>query len=431
MYDIYIPSESRNRRHKHIIPYVHVELCTYIWAQMPQVLSPRSVVAARSSKHTKRFHRFIFIILLFPYSFSLLIFQMTVNNGDEESQQASQKDAMLHRHEEAILLNRFQRVAEARLEQLAARGQHDYRIGDAERQIIHSLSGYGVLKGTLAGILTFGILRKGPVYMARYLYRRKPMSENNTRAGGGGPTATPHKYPGPPSPNQSPPKTSYEYQVSTLPNQINTNSNNYPRSRNFFVRSIWFWFDSMLSLMMGASVCMAYSDSVEDIKDQIVALPLQPGRSLTSDTFCPVMIRELALVRQENSPAYQRLSKTQSQSGTTHSSSSSSASSPLPSSIMYFHAIQDFAANCQRRHFVERSIRQQQRQDDEGGGGLGLSSASSSSSSWKSVEIPTAISPTAPRWTGEDEDDNHESNLHIDYDDDDDESWDGNKNNNN
>ena len=373
---------------------------------------------------------------------------MPVNNSDKESQQPSQKDVIRHRREEAILLNRFQRVAQARLEQMMARrqlpsgdeppGMDEYRMGDAEQRIIHSISGHGVPEGILAGIVTFGILRKGPVYMARYLYRRKQTFENNNmRAGGGAPTATPHKYPGPPSPNQSPPKTTDGYQFSALPNQINTNSNNnpfqvalrkdYPRSRNFFVRSIWFWFDSMLSLMMGASVCMAYSDSVEDIKDQIVALPLQPGRSLTSDALCPVMIRELALVRQENSPAYQRLSKTQSQSSTAHSSSSS----PPPSSVMYFHAIQDFAANCQRRHFVERSIRQQQRQDDEGGGGLGLSSASSSSSSWKSVEIPTAISPTAPRWTGEDEDDNHESNLHIDYDDDDDESWDGNKNNNN
>ena len=359
---------------------------------------------------------------------------MPVNNDDKESQKSQEKDLIRHRREEAILLNRFQRVAKARLEQMMARqppsgddeaGLDEFRMGDAEQRIFHSISVHGVPEGILAGIVTFGILRKGPVYMARYLYRRKQTFENNNmRAGGGAPTATPHKYPGPPSPNQSPPKTSYEYQVSALPNQINNNSKNndpfqvallkdYPRSRNFFVRSIWFWFDSMLSLMMGASVCMACSDSVEDIKDRIVALPLQPGRSLTSDTFCPVMIRELALVRQENSPAYQRLSKSQS----------SSSSPPTPSSVMYFHAIQDFAANCQRRHFVERSIRQQQRQDHEGGGGLGLSS------SLRSVEIPTAISPSAPRWTGEDEeDDNHESNLHIDYDD---ELWDGNKNNKN
>ena len=70
--------------------------------------------------------------------------------------------------------------------------------------------------------------------------------------------------------------------------------------------------------------------------------------------------------------------------------------------------------------FVERSIRQQQQQEvvvveeeEEDGELLGLSL-----SSLRSVEIPTAISPTAPRWIGEDEEDDYKS-------------WDGNNNNNN
>jgi hypothetical protein len=365
---------------------------------------------------------------------------MPVNNDDKESQKSQEKDLIRHRREEAILLNRFQRVAKARLEQMMARqppsgddeaGLDEFRMGDAEQRIFHSISVHGVPEGILAGIVTFGILRKGPVYMARYLYRRKQMVENNTRTAGGAPTAAPHKYAGPTSPNQPPPKTADGYQFSVLPNQINTNSNmhsnnpfqvalrkDFPRSRNIFVRSIWFMFDSMLSLMMGASVCMAYSDNIEDIKDQIVALPLQPGRSLTSDTLCPVIIRELALVRQENSPAYQRLSQSPPvpRSHSWQQQQAMPSHSPSPASIMYFHGIQDFAANCQRRHFVERSIRQQQYEQEQ------LESMSPSTS-FTPVEIPSAILPTAPRWTGDEEEhDDNEANISLDFED----KWDNN-----
>jgi hypothetical protein len=144
--------------------------------------------------------------------------------------------------------------------------------------------------------------------------------------------------------------------------------------------------DVMLSIMMAASVSMAYTD-LEDITHQIVTLPLVPGRSLTSDALCDVIVKELALIQRENPPAYQRF---QRQPPAVLSKPAPTTnrlpSQPSQSAVQYFQAIQDFAAHCQRRAYVERSIRQQQ--------GLDASVP---------VEIPTAISPTAPRWSDQED----------------------------
>jgi hypothetical protein len=257
-------------------------------------------------------------------------------------------------HEEALLLNRFKQVATSRLEEMALQSETSgvkYQMGDQERKIFQSLYGMGITEGIVAGIVTFVVLRKGPVYIARYVYNRKMAAAQGGHPTPQHPSASPWTSP--------PPKTPDGYQFS-LPNSAtggNPTSHNpfqvgirqdYPRSRNWLVRSIWFAFDSLLSVMMAASVSMAYTD-VDQIKDQIVKLPLAPGPSLTSDALCKAITKELALVRKENSPAYQRLLARRYRQ---HDDHDSTKLSPPPPYSFYFQAIQEFGANCERRYWV-------------------------------------------------------------------------------
>lgn len=331
------------------------------------------------------------------------------------SQQQRQSSSRRDRQEEMILLNRFYRVASARLEQLVRQseesgGMEELRMGEAERQIIRSMSSQGVVEGMVAGIVTFGILRKGPLYIARYVHNRnlKMITGSGSGVGGGvGP-----KPCGGSSPTQPfPPKTAdgYQFSVPTIPGGGSTSSSShqtnpfqaaplrkdFPRSRNVIIRSVWFCIDTVLSVMMGASVCMAYTD-LDAVKDQIVALPLVPGRSLSSEALCDVIVKELSVVRRERSPAYQRLVSKRGIPGPGVDEESEVAHT---TSKAYLQAIEDFSANCQRRQYVERTIREEQ--------GLPPSTP---------VEIRSPISPTAPRWrehTEDDEDDDDSGDFDV------------------
>jgi hypothetical protein len=119
----------------------------------------------------------------------------------------------------------------------------------------------------------------------------------------------------------------------------------FPRSGNFLVRSIWFMFDVTLSLMMAASTSMVYSDT-NTIRQQIVDMPLVEGTSLTSDALCRPIVQELAKIKEEKDPAYERLDEL------------NEAGTPTPASS-YLHNITSFAKNCERRWYVEQRIRQE------------------------------------------------------------------------
>jgi hypothetical protein len=193
------------------------------------------------------------------------------------------------------------------------------------------MTGMGLKEGIAAGILTFVILRRGPIYVGRWVRRRQLAQYQNTN----------NRMPS--SPDEY--KLSDPRSITTNPFQRAATRQDFPRSGSFVARSIWFAFDITLSLMMAASTSMAYTDT-DMIRQQLIELPLVAGRSLTSDALCDALVKELYKVQAEKDPAYERLQKL-NKNGT-----------PTPASY-YLEGIVDFCANCERRRLVERQIRQE------------------------------------------------------------------------
>jgi hypothetical protein len=268
------------------------------------------------------------------------------------------QDQLKERRDEQLLFSRFKNVAADSLERLSTRIENDnnnkLKLGDEEKKRLQNLTGMGLKEGIVAGILTFVVLRRGPVYIGRWVRRRQlAQYQNNTNM--------------PPPPSSDGYKLSDPRMTSTNPFQRAATKQDFPRSGNFFIRSIWFVFDVTLSLMMAASTSMAYTDT-DVIRQQIIEMPLIQGRSLTSDALCDAIVKELYKVQAEKDPAYERLHKL-NKDGT-----------QTPASY-YLEGIMKFSANCERRRFMEQRLRQER----------GLSST-------EPVEIPSpGVARTGPR----------------------------------
>jgi hypothetical protein len=247
--------------------------------------------------------------------------------------------ALKNRKEEAALFSRFKKVATSKLERMtneAQDGGPPYTMGKQEQEILRQLQGMGFKEGIAATALAFVILRRGPIHVARWLEKRQLARQQSS------------------APNQSgltPPPASGGYQLAD-PNKVPNNNPfaaksrnpNFPRSKSFIIRSIWFTFDSVLSLMLGTSISMAYTDT-EKIREQVIGMPLVPGRSLTSDALCDDIVKELQQVKKARDPAYVRLSK---QSG-----------QEITPAAFYLQGLVGFSENCQRRRFAEQQFRQE------------------------------------------------------------------------
>eukprot|EP00531_Pseudo-nitzschia_arenysensis_P020125 CAMPEP_0116146044 /NCGR_PEP_ID=MMETSP0329-20121206/16946_1 /TAXON_ID=697910 /ORGANISM="Pseudo-nitzschia arenysensis, Strain B593" /LENGTH=325 /DNA_ID=CAMNT_0003641749 /DNA_START=8 /DNA_END=985 /DNA_ORIENTATION=+ len=255
------------------------------------------------------------------------------------------QERMRERREEQQLFQRFQNVATAKLEHLSRQiqttetadgvGAHvgftskKLEFGEEEQKVVRRMTSMGLREGILAGLASFVILRKGPIYIGRWVQRRnaRGAASNNS------------------------------YQLSD-PKKL-TNSNNpfekaaqqqrgdFPRPRGFVSRTVWFVFDTVLSLMVGANVSMMYTDK-DSIRKEVVSLPLIPGRSLVSDALCDEMIRELQAVRTEKNPAYKRLQNI----------SQNKSAEATPASF-FMEGIVQFCENCERRRYLEKRLRQE------------------------------------------------------------------------
>jgi hypothetical protein len=255
------------------------------------------------------------------------------------------QDALKLRRDEQNLFARFKNAAIHALEKTSREdeenegGINNLRMGMEESRIVRNLNGVGMLEGLAAGILTFFVLRRGPVYVGRWV-RRRQMAQYQ------------HHQQSPSSSSLQPPPSGSGYRFSD-PNATTTNpfhrsfnpAQEFPRSGSFVVRSIWFMFDVTLSLMMAASTSMAYTDT-DKIRQQVIDMPLIQGTSLTSEALCDPIVRELAKTRQEHDPTFERLHKL------------NKTGCPTPASI-YLNNIIHFAENCERRLFMERKIREE------------------------------------------------------------------------
>jgi hypothetical protein len=259
------------------------------------------------------------------------------DNGEESSgnrlDSKQYQNALRNRREEAALFNRFKAVATSKLESMrneAQAGGAPYTVGEKEQEILRQLQGMGVKEGIAATVVAFVILRRGPIHVARWVEKRRLARQPQS----------------PTHPGMTPP-ASGGYQLSD-PNKVTnpfarTRNHEFPRSKSFVIRSIWFMFDSVLSLMMGASISMAYTDT-DKIREQLIDMPLVSGRSLTSDALCDEIVKELQQVQKERDPAYVRLSQL-------------SGKDTTPAAF-YLQGLIGFSENCQRRRFLERELRQ-------------------------------------------------------------------------
>jgi hypothetical protein len=246
-------------------------------------------------------------------------------------------NALNNRRDEQILFARFKNAAVNALEQMSRQEDNDgdmkkFQMGREESRIIRNLNGVGMIEGLAAGIFTFVVLRKGPLYVGRW-FRRRLLSPYQQSS----------------SPSRTPPNSS-GYSFSD-PNATNTNpflnasnpSQEFPRSGSFLIRSIWFMFDATLSLMMAASTSVAYTDT-EKIRRQVIDMPLIQGTSLISEALCDPIVRELAKTRKADDRTFERLNNLNEKG------------SPTPAST-YLDNIIHFAENCERRRYMERKIR--------------------------------------------------------------------------
>lgn len=326
------------------------------------------------------------------------------NNNDsglfgDNNNNASPKEIQ-ERQEEMQLLTRFKDVVTNRLEQMtseleqmpkeAIKEQKKYKMGEHEKKILLEMQGMGLAEGMAAGIATFLLLRRGPIWIGNFIVKRR---------GGGAATGNVPKNPFQNASTMSSPiKATGGYQLSNPLFASSTNPN-FPRSRSPIIRAIWFVFDTTLSLMMAANVSMQYTD-LRRIRDDLVELPLAEGKSLVSEAFCESLTQELQKVQQENSPAYQRLvqqyqKRQSSDQFSNFSSSSDEAINPL---ALYMEGITLFTQNCERRAFRQREIFQEQ-------GGTGFAGSfdddtttTSSSDDLSSIPIPPpGIAKDGPR----------------------------------
>jgi hypothetical protein len=246
------------------------------------------------------------------------------------------QDTVKLRRDEQNLIARFKSAAVNAIERMSRQEDNDggmtnFQMGIEELRIIRSLNCIGIVEGLASGLLTFFVLRRGPVYAGRWVRRRRMVKYQQ------------HQYP---------PPSGSGYIFSEL-NPTETNpfqrdfhrGQEFPRSGSFLVRSIWFMFDVTLSLMMAASTSMAYTDT-EKFRQQIIDMPLIQGTSLTSEALCDPIVRELAKTRKENDPTFERLQEL------------NETGSPTPAST-YLDNIIHFAENCERRRLMERKIRKE------------------------------------------------------------------------
>jgi hypothetical protein len=288
------------------------------------------------------------------------------------------QEQISQRREEMEFFARFKSIATTKLEQLARQSEETgtkLKMGTEEQKILYNQNGVGLKEGVAAGIVTFIVLRRGPIYMSRWLQKRamQQQQQQQAQATGAKPTSPSGMNV---NTNVPPPRGDGSYQLSTPnlagggvskannPFQRANNPESPPRSKSIVLRSIWFAFDGLLSLMTAASVSMAYTDT-DKLRRELLEIPLVPGRSLVSDSLCDDITAELQKVQQEDLPVYRRLQQTLEKEHHHHppagtSTSTNTSTTPQTPATFYLESIIKFTEHCQRRRAMEKGIRQEQ-----------------------------------------------------------------------
>ena len=225
-------------------------------------------------------------------------------------------------------------------------------------------------EGIIASIASFIVLRRGPKYITQWVFQR-----NRNRNTSSSSSSSSSSY------QLSDPK---KLTNATLNNKTVSNNNNNPFETakmagqqytnirgGFISRSIWFVFDSVLSLLVGANISLYYTDT-KAIKDDIVSLPLLAGTSLIADTVCDELVQEWYQIKNKTNndrsyPTYQRLMKKNATNNNNNNINSNLYNSTTTTehniaAALYMQGITQFCMNCQRRRCYEKNLRDEQQQ---------------------------------------------------------------------
>ena len=286
-----------------------------------------------------------------------------MTNTNPDRRQTQDQDS--ERREEQLLFQRFLNVATSKLEQISLQEQtskqasandgsngfdfnagfeqkQNMEMGEEEQKIISRITGMGLREGIFAAIASFVVLRRGPKIIGRWVQRRNQQRSSFSSDAFGGTSA----------------RNNTSYELSDPTKLINNNANNpfrnaangnrhFPRPRGFLSRSIWFVFDTVLSVMVGANVSMVFTDK-NAIRQEIAELPLVSGRSLVADTLCDEMVEELKKLKEEKNPTYQRLERINRENTTEPTAAA-----------FYMSGVTLFCQNCERRRYLEKCIREE------------------------------------------------------------------------
>lgn len=276
------------------------------------------------------------------------------NSGDEDNGDNSGSSAPIDRRkEEYNIALRFMNAIQRKMEQIQMRQRQEassggtrmsgFELGEAERKKLYEINNKGLLEGTVAGVLSFILLRR-----IRSGFMRPRMHQPHPPAAAT-PGATPHHH-APKSPFQQvkPPSTTNGTPPSQPPpgleapsvSQLAQGMHQQQRTGSSTGEKIFRFFSFSLDAIVSFYVAVFVSvRNPGEIMKSMADLPLLEGRSRVSDEFCPEFLHELQAIQKDEalgqSDAFRHPS-----------------TPPLQALLKFCH-------NCRERAAYEQQLRQQ------------------------------------------------------------------------
>jgi hypothetical protein len=318
---------------------------------------------------------------------------------------------------EASLAQRFVKAMEGRMNELAELNRkknmkmNEFKLSDHETKVLMDVCTSNILEGTLAGVVTFFVLRRVHAQYFKWVQRRYGLDTTTTSTTTSSSSSfnqlptVPNRFNSPYQqiPNK-PHVDSKTIRDSTLHTGSNSGSNRGTTgsgdtysfgSPKWLYNVTSFLFDGIISFYVAVYVS---TRNPEKFLQQVSDIPLMEGKSIVSNELCPILLQELQNIqndiqqKQDNNTDHNHLHddyennedmnididsnsiKIKSMS----SSSSSSSSSRIhannheivqdaiihPQTIV-LKCLLNFCNNCQRRQKYESILREQNGLSDD------------------------------------------------------------------
>jgi hypothetical protein len=239
--------------------------------------------------------------------------------------------------EEYKLTQRFLGALQRRVEEMQREGfpGDKFQLDDAERALLYQINNLGLKEGAFAGVVALVGLRRIRASFLRRLVQERDRIVGNSQA-------SQSPFPSPPRAPNSPFSTG----VNAIPPNSTSKLDGYiqKRSNPFSLGNLFGWaLDCTVALSVAASTSLIFTDR-KKILNTLSQIPLVPGTSNVSKEFCPALLKELEILRDESLESKDMVSRPQFP--------------PLAAFV-------EFARNCQLRESFERQYRKANSLSDE------------------------------------------------------------------